>query len=83
MFLDAGRFGSWPIVASPGVPTDRVRVLRDAFLRATSDPAFVAEANKKQLDVEPIRGEELEALAKEVINQPAEVVERLKELLGK
>jgi tripartite-type tricarboxylate transporter receptor subunit TctC len=83
VFLDAGRFGSWPIVASPGVPNDRVRVLRDAFVRATSDPAFVAEANKKQLDVEPIRGEELEALAKEVINQPAEVVERLKELLGK
>jgi tripartite-type tricarboxylate transporter receptor subunit TctC len=71
------------MVASPGVPQDRLKVLRDAFLKATSDPAFLADADKKQLEVEPIRGEELEALAKEVINQPPEVIERLKELLGK
>jgi tripartite-type tricarboxylate transporter receptor subunit TctC len=83
VFLDAGRFGSWPIVASPGVPHERVKILRDAFVKATSDPAFVEEANKKQLEVEPIRGEDLEALAKEVVNQPPEVVERLKALLGK
>jgi tripartite-type tricarboxylate transporter receptor subunit TctC len=83
VFLDAGRFGSWPIVASPGVPAERIKILRDAFVKATSDPAFLAEANKKQLDVELIRGEELEALAKEVVHQPAEVIERLKELLGK
>jgi hypothetical protein len=51
-------------------------------MKATSEPAFVAEANKKQLEVEPIRGEDLEALAKEVTNQPPEVIERLKELLG-
>ena len=81
-FLDAGQFGSWPIVTSPGIPNERVKILRDAFMKATSEPAFVAEANKKQLEVEPIRGEDLEALAKEVTNQPPEVIERLKELLG-
>lgn len=81
-FLDAGRFGSWPIVASPRVPNERVKILRDAFMKAASDPAFLDEANKKQLEVEPIRGEDLEALAKEVTNQPPEVIERLKELLG-
>jgi tripartite-type tricarboxylate transporter receptor subunit TctC len=83
VFLDAGRFGSWPIVSTPGVPADRVKILRDAFVKATAEPAFVAEANKKQLEVELIRGEELEALARDVINQPPELVERLKELLGK
>lgn len=83
VFLDAGRFGSWPIVSSPGVPTDRVKILREAFMKAVADPTFVADANKKQLDVELIRGEDLEALAKEVTNQPPEVTERLKELLGK
>jgi tripartite-type tricarboxylate transporter receptor subunit TctC len=83
VFLDAGRFGSWPMVASPAVSTERVKILRDAFVKATGDPGFVAEANKKQLDVEPIRGEELELLAREVVNQPPDVVERLKELLGK
>lgn len=81
-FLDAGRFGSWPIVAPPGVPAERVKILRDAFTKAASDPAFIAEANKKQLEVEPIRGEDLAVLAKEVMAQPPEVIARLKELLG-
>jgi tripartite-type tricarboxylate transporter receptor subunit TctC len=83
VFLDAGRFGSWPIVAAPAVSNERIKTLRDAFTKATGDPGFVAEANKKRLEVEPIRGEELELLAREVINQPPEIVERLKELLGK
>ena len=82
LFLDAGRFGSWPIVAPPGVGADRVKILRDAFARAANDPALLAEANKKQLEVELIRGEELDLLAKEVMAQPKEVIERLKELLG-
>lgn len=83
VFLDAGRFGSWPIVAPPGVPAERVRALRDAFMKSTNDPALLAEANKKQLEVEPIRGDDLEILAREVMAQPPEVIERLKELLGK
>jgi tripartite-type tricarboxylate transporter receptor subunit TctC len=82
VFLDAGRFGSWPMVASPGVPGERVKILREAFTKATGDAAFLAEAKKKQLEVEPIRGEDLEVLAKEVINQSPQVIERLKELLG-
>jgi tripartite-type tricarboxylate transporter receptor subunit TctC len=82
LFLDAGRFGSWPIVAPPGVGADRVKTLRDAFARAANDPALLAEANKKQLEVELIRGEELDLLAKEVMAQSKEVIERLKELLG-
>jgi tripartite-type tricarboxylate transporter receptor subunit TctC len=82
VFLDAGRFGSWPIVSAPGIPEERVKILRDAFIKAANDPTLMAEANKKQLEVEPIRGEELESLAKEVMVQPREVIERLKELLG-
>ena len=83
VFLDAGRFGSWPIVAPPGVPAERTRILRDAFMKAASDAALLAEANKKQLEVEPIRGDDLEILAREVMGPSPEVIERLKELLGK
>jgi tripartite-type tricarboxylate transporter receptor subunit TctC len=83
VFLDAGRFGSWPIAAPPGVPGERVKVFRDGFVKALSDPALLAEAAKKQLEVETIRGEELESLAKEVMAQPRDVVERLKDLLAK
>jgi tripartite-type tricarboxylate transporter receptor subunit TctC len=83
VFLDAGRFGSWPIAAPPGLTPERTKVFRDAFVKALNDPALLAEAAKKQLEVETIRGEELESLAKEVMAQPREVVERLKDLLAK
>ena len=65
-----------------GLPAERVKIFREAFVEALNDPALLAEAAKKQLEVEPIRGEELESLAKEVMAQPREVVERMKDLLG-
>ncbi len=46
------------------------------------DPEFVAEANKRQWEINPVSGEKLEALAKEVIHQPADMVERMKKVLG-
>ena len=55
---------------------------RDALI-ATNDAGLLAEANKKQLEVEPIRGDDLEILAREVMAQSPGVIERLKELLGK
>jgi hypothetical protein len=44
---------------------------------------LLAEAAKRNWDVEPLTGEELEARAKEVINQPQDVIERMKWVLGK
>lgn len=80
--LAAGTVGR-PIVAPPGLPGDRVKILREAFMKTVKDPEFLAEAKKKKLEIDPISGEELEALAKEVIAQPPEVVERMRKLLGK
>ncbi|MDP2604510.1 MAG: tripartite tricarboxylate transporter substrate-binding protein [Deltaproteobacteria bacterium] len=73
----------YPIVAAPGIQADRVKTLREAFMKTMSDPEFLAEAKKKRLEVDPTSGEELEAMAKEVITQPPEVIERMKKLLGK
>jgi tripartite-type tricarboxylate transporter receptor subunit TctC len=52
-------------------------------MKALTDPELLAIAEKQNLEIEPTSGEELAALAKEVITQPAEVVERMKKLLGK
>jgi len=79
--LASGDFGR-PIVAPPGVPADRVKMLRDAFNKSVSDPALLAEAEKRQLEMDPGTGEELESLAKEVIVAPPDVVERMKKILG-
>ena len=83
VFLDAGRFGSWPLVAPPGIPKEQMQSLRAAFGKTLVDPSFLDEANKKKLEVELISGEELQALAKEVIAQPPDVIERFQKLLGK
>jgi hypothetical protein len=47
------------------------------------DSDFLAEAKKAGWEIRPSRGEDLQILAKEVIDQPPEVVEWLKKLLNK
>lgn len=72
-----------PILAPPGVPAEIVRTLRDAFARAVGDPELRAEAKKRGWEVKLLDGEELASLAKELIAQPQEVVERMKWVLGR
>ncbi len=79
--LAAGEFGR-PMVASPSIPADRVKILRDAFNKTAKDPEFIEETKKRKFDLEPVSGDELESLAKEVLSQPPEIVERMKKLLA-
>ena len=72
-----------PVVFPPGVPADRVKIIRDAFNKTISDPALVAEAQRRNLDLDPAKGEELDMLAKEVMTTPPDVVEKMKKLIGK
>jgi hypothetical protein len=79
--LASGDFGR-PIVAPPGVLADRIKVLRDAFDKSVNDPTLLAEAEKRQLEMDPESGAELESLAKEVMVASPDVVERMKKILG-
>jgi tripartite-type tricarboxylate transporter receptor subunit TctC len=76
---DLGR----PFFGPPGVPADRVKILREAFAKIINDPGVVAEAQKKGLDPNLVSGNEIEALVKELIALPPEVVQRMKKLLDK
>jgi tripartite-type tricarboxylate transporter receptor subunit TctC len=69
-----------PMVAPPGVPADRVKILRDAYAKALKDADLIAEVTRSRLDMEPSTGEEIQALYKELMDQPREVVERVKKL---
>ena len=57
-------------------------MLRDAWDKTLKDPDLLADAKKRGWPVNPIGGEQLAALAKEVTTQPPEVVARLKKLLA-
>jgi hypothetical protein len=81
VILAADEFGR-PLVFPPGVPADRVKIIRDAFNKTIHDPALLAEAERRRLDIDPATGEELDALAKEVMTAPPDIVERVKKLIG-
>jgi tripartite-type tricarboxylate transporter receptor subunit TctC len=72
-----------PYLAPPKLRPEHVKILREAFNKTMKDPEFLAEAKKKRLDINPTSGEEVEALTKEVMSQPPEVIERLKKLMAK
>lgn len=63
-------------------PSDRVKILREAYAKAMKDPDLIAEAKKGRMDMDPSPGEYLQGLAKEVLDQPQEIIERVKKLLG-
>jgi tripartite-type tricarboxylate transporter receptor subunit TctC len=83
VYLGAVGFGTRPVVGTPGIPADRVKILRDAYTKTINEPDFLTEAKQRGWSLNPASGEELEALAKEVIHQPPEVIDWLKKLLGK
>jgi tripartite-type tricarboxylate transporter receptor subunit TctC len=74
--------GEWArsLMAPPGTPADRVNTLRAAYEKATKDSDFIAEAKKLRIELAPMRGEQLQAMAKEVMTQPPEVIEQIKKL---
>ena len=72
MRQEAGR----PFAAPPGTPADRVAALRAAFAETLRDPAFVAEAQTMQLEIEPMTGEEIAAMLAKVYAAPQAIVQR-------
>jgi tripartite-type tricarboxylate transporter receptor subunit TctC len=70
-----------PLISTPGVPTDRVKLLREAYVKAFKEPELLAEAKKARMDVELLPGEDVEKEFREAINQPQDVVTRVKKLM--
>ena len=81
VLLSSGDLGR-PFFGPPGMAAERLKIFREAFTRTMNDEALLAEAKKKQWELDPMGGEELETLAKEIMVQPPEVIERVKKVLG-
>jgi tripartite-type tricarboxylate transporter receptor subunit TctC len=80
LVFSQGVFGR-PFVLPPGVPTERVAALRKAFIEAFRDANLKAEAAKMQLDIEPMSGEDMQALVTRIYATPAHLVERARQAL--
>jgi tripartite-type tricarboxylate transporter receptor subunit TctC len=80
-FLYAGQGIGRPFVAPPGLPPERLKMLRDAFEKTMKDPEFIADAKKQKLDLEPQNGEQIERLIKEIYATPKPVIEKVTNLV--
>ena len=80
-FLYAGQGIGRPFVAPPDLPPDRLKMLRDAFKATMTDPAFVAEAQKSKLDLEPEDGEHLAVLIAKIYATPKPIVDKITSMI--
>ena len=69
-----------PFIAPPGIPADRLEMLRVAFRKSYEDPEFQQEAKKRQVAINPTWGQEAEDTIKAIYNAPPAVIKRLQEV---
>lgn len=80
LLMSGTEFGR-PLALTPDVPTDRVKAMRAAFDATMSDPAFIADATKLKFEIEPVKGEYLQGLARELIDLPKPLAMRAKAIV--
>jgi tripartite-type tricarboxylate transporter receptor subunit TctC len=64
-----------PYVLPPKTPPEIVKVMRDAFAKAISDPEMVAEGKKTKNELEYTPGDQAQKILVEVMNQPKDIVQ--------
>jgi tripartite-type tricarboxylate transporter receptor subunit TctC len=70
-----------PFLAPPGLPADRIALLRKAFMDTLNDKSFLAEADKLKLEITPVAGERVQELVAEIYRTPPDIVKRTIEAL--
>ena len=70
-----------PFVAPPSVPADRVEALRKAFMEAFNDPALRAEAEKAQLEINPVPGGQIQKIVLDAYATPPDIVKKTGDFL--
>src|SRR5215471_11362143 len=71
------------VIGPPGIPVDRLRVLRDAFGLMIKDPEFLADIQKLNVELDPLPGEAVQELIVRTLNVPQAVRERAKLAFGR
>jgi tripartite-type tricarboxylate transporter receptor subunit TctC len=70
-----------PFAMPDGVAPDRVAILRAAFEATLKDPAFLSDAAKLQMEIDPLTGGEIEELLKTAYSAPQPIVQRAAQLV--
>jgi tripartite-type tricarboxylate transporter receptor subunit TctC len=80
-FLYIGQGIGRPFIAPPGMPPDRLKILREAFDATMKDPDFIAEVNQRKFSLDPENGGELAALIDKAYATPKPIVDRIAKLI--
>ncbi|MCX7310544.1 MAG: hypothetical protein NTV56_02215 [Alphaproteobacteria bacterium] len=76
------KFGmSRPFFAPPGIAPERLATLRRAFDATVNDEAFLADAAKLGMEINPVRGEDVQALVTRIMSTPPELAQRTRDIL--
>jgi tripartite-type tricarboxylate transporter receptor subunit TctC len=78
--LDASAELGRPLIIAKEVPSGRVTALRSAFQATLQDDAFLAEARAQSLPLDPVSGEEAEAIVKRIYAAPPELARKVKDV---
>ena len=70
-----------PYIAPPGVPAERAKALRDAFMATVKDPEFLAEMGKMKLAIDPTSGEEMQQLIANAYALPSATIAKVRKAL--
>lgn len=81
LFSSTVAFGR-PLVVGPGVPAERVSVLRDAFAAMVKDAEFIKDAKATSFDVSPILGPELQQVVGKMLQYPADIVKKAQDAVS-
>jgi tripartite-type tricarboxylate transporter receptor subunit TctC len=81
-FVTAGTPFGRAMAVGPGVPADRVAALRKAFDETMKDPAFLADAEKRHVDIDPRPAAYAHSLAEKLAAASPELVARVKQAIG-
>jgi tripartite-type tricarboxylate transporter receptor subunit TctC len=71
------------VIGPPGIPADRVAVLRAGFDAMVKDPDFVADVQKLNVELDPLPGAAVAQLVEKTLAVPAAVRERAIEAFGR
>lgn len=71
-----------PLFIGPGVAPERVKALRDAFMKALTDKGVLEEAKRIHLEISPMPGEEVHAIIADMQRTPQALRNKLSSLLG-
>jgi tripartite-type tricarboxylate transporter receptor subunit TctC len=68
-----------PTAGPPGIPPQRLAILRDVFLKAVNDPELRAQAARTKIPIQPAGGDDVARMLPAILDQPPNVIALLSE----